>query len=119
MRSDHDLGAETVGIEPVDADQQVELIGQAFDRFDGQAEQGGLLAAAVLGTHGSGENPQQAGGTGRFEQEIASGQRAGAAAAHGDRDTGEAPMANPGLEPARRAALNMYLSTRMRFFAFP
>ena len=32
VRSDLDLGAEAVGIEPVDADQQVEPVGQAFDR---------------------------------------------------------------------------------------
>ena len=39
FRPDLDFSAETVGIEPVDADQQVKLVGQAFDRMNGQAKE--------------------------------------------------------------------------------
>ena len=85
LRPGLDLRAETVGVEPVDADQKVEAVGQAFDRVVGKAQQGGRLAAADLRAHGAGKQAMPAGGAGRLQQAVAGGQRAGAAAAD-DRD---------------------------------
>ena len=88
LRPGLDFGAETVGIQPVDADQEVELVGQAFDRVDGQAQQRRRFTAADLRAHGAGKQPMPAGGAGRFEQGIPGGQGAGAAAANDrNRDT--------------------------------
>ncbi len=37
LRAGLDFGAETVGVQPVDADHEVEPVGQTFDRVNGQA----------------------------------------------------------------------------------
>ena len=121
LRSGLDFGAETVGVQPVDADQQVEPVGQTFDRMDGQAQQPGRFTAADLRAHGAGKQAMPAGGAGRFEQGIPGGQRAGAAAAN-DRNR-DARRGCHGHYPLIRAHFtgagsNMYLSTRMRFFGF-
>ena len=55
LRAGLDLGAETVGVQPVDADKYVEFVGQTFDRMNGQAKQPCRLAAANLGAQGAGK----------------------------------------------------------------
>ena len=87
LRSDLDFGAEAVGVQPVDANQEVELVGQTLDRMDGQAEQRRRFTAADLRAQGAGREPIPSGGAGRFEQGIPCGQSAGATAADDcDRD---------------------------------
>ena len=119
---DFDFGAEAVGVEPVDADHQVELVGQTFDRMHGKAQQPSRFAAADLRAHGAGKQPMPSCGAGRLEQEVPGGQGAGAAAANDrDRNTRRGCHGVCLLHHgrSRAAAANMYLSTRMRFFAFP
>ena len=83
-----DFGAETGGVQPVDSDHEVELVGQTFDRVIGQAQQPRRFTAADLRAHGAGKQPLPACGGGRFEQGIHGGQGAGAAAANDrNRDT--------------------------------
>ena len=48
LRAGLDFRAETVGIEPVDADQEVESVRHALDRVVGQPQQRRRLAAADL-----------------------------------------------------------------------
>ena len=89
LRPGLDFRAETVGVEPVDADQQVVAVGQRLNRLGGKAQQGGRFAAADLRAHGAGEQALPAGGARRLQQAVAGGERAGAAAAEDrDRETG-------------------------------
>src|SRR5450631_3292741 len=63
----------SIGAKAVDADHEVEPVGQTFHRVDGQAKQPCRFTAADLGAHGAGKQPLPAGGDGRFEQGIHGG----------------------------------------------
>ena len=57
-------------VEPIDADQKIELVGQARDRVVGDPYQGGGLAAANLRSDRAGQQPLPTGQARRFQQEI-------------------------------------------------
>ena len=88
VRAGLELGAEALCVEPVDADHQVEAIGEAFDRTGGYAQQSGGLAAANLRADGRRQQAVPSGSAGGLEQKISGRQSTGATAAHdGDRET--------------------------------
>jgi len=76
------LVAETLRIEPIYSDYEIELVGQTFDRLGTKPQQRRSFPTADLRTDRARQKPLPAGGTCGFEQKAACSQGAGAAAAH-------------------------------------
>ena len=81
MRRRLDFGAETMGVEPIDTDEEIEMFRRAFDRAARQTQQGRGFPAADLRTYGPRQQSVPSRRACRFKEEIAGGQRTGAAAA--------------------------------------
>jgi hypothetical protein len=80
VRTDVDFGSEALGVEPIDADQDIVAIGQAFHRPRGKPHHRGGFTAPNLRADRAREEPVPPGRAGRFQQEVARGQRASPAA---------------------------------------
>src|SRR5208283_2459034 len=81
VRADLDLGAKSIGVQPIDADQQIESIRKTLDRPTCQPDQRRRLATADLRTHGAREQAVPSGSGRGLEQQVARSERAGSAAA--------------------------------------
>ncbi len=103
VRAELDFGAEPVGVEPVDADKQIEMVGHAFDRTVSEAQQGRGFAAADLRSHGPGQKTLPSGCACSLKDQISHRKCTGATApGNGNGKTGRFPHRRTFREAAAR-----------------